>query len=300
VPNPWLRLLRPPNLFTVPGDPLAGLLLALAASGAAPSLPHALLVMVVSLLLYVFGLFTNDFFDLAEDRRDRPERPLPSGQASPHFVLMVASFLGFLALALASLVGRPVTAVALVLILAILLYNAAAKRISFLGPLNMGLCRGLSLLLGAAAAGQHTLTQPPVLIAAATLTLYVAAITHVARRETVPHPVGPARWLPSLTLLLGFAAFQLFSPFVGLEASRVLSAIIALVALAWSLECARTLAGDVPPARIAHAVGAFLRGLLFLQAAFVASSPGVGALIAAALLVLFPPASLTARRFYAS
>src|SRR6266567_8976267 len=85
----WLQLLRAPNLFTVPGDPLAGFLLATAGR------PDIRLVFAItaSLCFYCHGLLLNDLADLAEDRRDRPNRPLPSGAASPGAVRMVCAVL---------------------------------------------------------------------------------------------------------------------------------------------------------------------------------------------------------------
>ena len=71
----WLQLFRAPNLFTAPGDPLAGYLLANFGAGIDGTLP---LVIIACLLFYGAGLLLNDFADLEEDRRDRPSRPLPS------------------------------------------------------------------------------------------------------------------------------------------------------------------------------------------------------------------------------
>ena len=52
----WLQLLRAPNLFTVPGDPLAGYLLA--CYGAVE--PRVLLPVFASLCFYSSGLLVND------------------------------------------------------------------------------------------------------------------------------------------------------------------------------------------------------------------------------------------------
>src|SRR5687768_2365240 len=74
----WLQLLRAPNLFTVPGDPLAGYLLATQLL-ALPGDLRVALAIGASFCFYSAGLMLNDLLDLREDRRDRPERPLPSG-----------------------------------------------------------------------------------------------------------------------------------------------------------------------------------------------------------------------------
>src|SRR5882724_1410928 len=92
----WLQLLRAPNLFTVPGDPLAGFLLATGGH-----LDHRLpMVIVASLCFYSHGLLLNDLADIREDRRERPTRPLPSRAANVYIVLVVAIILAFMAMLL--------------------------------------------------------------------------------------------------------------------------------------------------------------------------------------------------------
>src|SRR5512143_1178807 len=75
----WLELVRPPNLFTVPGDVLAGAALAGIAMRTMLTLASAVLI---SLLLYAAGLILNDYMDRRTDARERPERPIPSGRVS--------------------------------------------------------------------------------------------------------------------------------------------------------------------------------------------------------------------------
>src|SRR5678816_3693789 len=70
----WLQLFRAPNLFSVPGEPLAGYLLA--SYGAVE--PKLFLPLVASVCLYAGGLLLNDLVDLREDLAERPQRPLPS------------------------------------------------------------------------------------------------------------------------------------------------------------------------------------------------------------------------------
>ena len=71
----WLQLFRVPNLFTVPGDPLAGFLIA--TGGHLDT--RALCAVLASLAIYAAGLAMNDLADFAEDKSERPKRPLPSG-----------------------------------------------------------------------------------------------------------------------------------------------------------------------------------------------------------------------------
>ncbi|MEI6872694.1 MAG: UbiA family prenyltransferase, partial [Verrucomicrobiota bacterium] len=75
----WLQLLRAPNLFTVPGDPIAGYLIA--NSGFFDI--SIVLVGMASLAFYGAGLLLNDLVDLREDSAERPDRPLPAGRVAP-------------------------------------------------------------------------------------------------------------------------------------------------------------------------------------------------------------------------
>src|SRR4051794_15800867 len=77
---PYARLLRVPNVFTAVADiALAGLV------GGAPTATCTgfLLLALASACLYCSGMAWNDFFDVEQDMRERPYRPLPSGQVTP-------------------------------------------------------------------------------------------------------------------------------------------------------------------------------------------------------------------------
>src|SRR6516162_8537732 len=83
----YAQLVRLPNLPTALADVCLGAL-------AAQALPQRWLSFVLLLLasacLYSAGMVWNDFFDLEQDKRERPFRPLPSGRIS----LRAASALG--------------------------------------------------------------------------------------------------------------------------------------------------------------------------------------------------------------
>ena len=151
--KPWFRLVRLPNLLTVPGDTAAGFLLASAALGALPPLGTAFAAAGATLCLYVFGLILNDIVDVADDARERPERPLPSGAISVPQARMAAIAMALSGLNLALTAGRLALYAAAVLAALIILYNGGAKRIPVVGVLTMGLCRGTSLVLGALVLG---------------------------------------------------------------------------------------------------------------------------------------------------
>ncbi len=163
----YLRLARLPNVFTAIADIWMGFLVV---QGSFHPLGPLVLLTFATAGLYTAGMVLNDVFDLKIDREERPERPLPSGRIP----IGVARKLGFALLALgwtsAALVSLwlttwpisgslepppetaptwawgPITAATL-LAGCIVSYNAGIKR-TWWGPMNMGACRTLNILLG--------------------------------------------------------------------------------------------------------------------------------------------------------
>ncbi|MEP3210565.1 MAG: UbiA-like protein EboC [Maribacter sp.] len=149
----YLQLMRPANLPTAAADIFAGAALAGVLTA---SIPVGFLVCLVfaSVFLYAGGVVLNDVFDLEVDQLERPERPIPSGLIP----LKSAAFFGIVLLVigivLAFLVNQRSGFIALGLAFAIVLYDGYSKKNGFLGPLNMGLCRGLNLILGMSILGE--------------------------------------------------------------------------------------------------------------------------------------------------
>lgn len=293
----WLQLFRAPNLFTVPGDPLAGFLLANFGVVTLDALP----VIAASLCFYAAGLLDNDLADFAEDRAERPHRPLPSGAAHVGVVASVAAALCLLGLFACAAAGAMAFKLGIGIIVAVLLYNHGAKRIPVVGALNMGLCRALSLLLGASAAPSRMIPDEA-LIAAVIIGLFIAAITNLARFETKPAIPKVAKWLPPAVLLgalVGTANWERMGGSgdgpAGAGAFRVLLALALVLSAVIAARLARSPAPPLPPM-----IGRLIRLLLPIQAAFCAHTGGLGPIFAALLLVLWPISRAVSKRFYAS
>ena len=169
------------------------------------------MLLMASSMLYVAGMVLNDVFDVEIDRRERPERPLPAGRIS----LATARRLGWRLLVLGVLAGtgagfflghlRPGTIAAL-LAICILLYDARLKRTP-LGPLAMGACRTLNVLLGMNAVDRPLHAEH--WLVAGGIGLYVAGVTWFARREAGQS--GRRQLLLStLVLVLGIALLASF------------------------------------------------------------------------------------------
>lgn len=311
----WLQLLRLPNLLTVPGDPLAGFLLA---GGGTREINLMSLVPCIAtgLLLYSAGVISNDWFDREEDKRERPERPIPSGRINPHAAILAAGAMAILGLGSAALAGIPVLLTAAALVALILGYNSGLKRIPVLGPIVMGTCRGLNLLLGAAGVGHEGIFEGSALMAAIGLVLYVASVTVVAAGETRAGRRKGIRWLPATALLICFAAFYPFLPIGSRTVAPgchnaawpapmsacgfVVSFLAAFFAILRAWGCGRALGGAPEPRTISHAVGGFIQGLLPVQAAFAAPNGWEGLFAAGILMLLWPVFSVLARRFDSS
>ena len=143
----YLRLCRPPNLPTAAADILAGLAIAgfIADSNWSTS---ALFLVFSSIFLYAGGVVFNDYFDFELDKIERPERALPSGLIKRKNAVIFGAVLFMIGLTFAFANSKISGLIAIALITAILIYDAQAKHHSFFGPLTMGICRGLNLLLG--------------------------------------------------------------------------------------------------------------------------------------------------------
>jgi len=332
----WCRLLRLPNLFTVPGDPLAGYLLA---AGATPHwwatahmpLWRAVAASATSLLLYAAGLLLNDYFDRDVDAKERPDRPIPSGAVSARMVLIVGALLLIGGVLMARWIGgRTPGTVAAALAAAVLAYNAGLKKARFGGPVVMGLCRAGSVLVGAAFAAD-IYGKPQVLVAAGAAWLYTASITFLAAGETSGKRPGWVVHIPGLILLAGGIAMLRCSmghikwplmfcvywdgPLGGGTnwfvdwAGVVAVGLLALAVVETEFVAARVRRGHLPTPAF---IGRLIRAMITVQAAWCAWTCGEllghglcwpwSALLIVALtwLVVRCGAGVAARRFYGS
>lgn len=299
----WLQLFRVPNLLTVPGDAISGFLLAQAA-GLSATRPHLRMALAaaVSLLIYAAGLLWNDWFDLSEDLRERPTRPLPSGRLHAGHVALAANVLVAASIAVAAVAGRPTLWVAVVLGAVVLAYDMGLKRLPLIGPLAMGCCRGLSVLVGAAGLGADGLTRAPVIAAAAGITLYVAAVTWLARGETRPRDVTTQRVAIAAAFVAWIAAVAVTLVAAGAVEWRWRWAMLVPTALAglWLTTCLVGLGRQPQPRVVQGTIGSLIRGIILVQAALVLSAGWTGLTIAIALMACFLLNRVLGRIFYAS
>jgi len=179
-PLPYLKLCRPANLPTAAADIIAGMAVAGAYSKNPGSIQTVfensstpILLIIASVLLYAGGVVLNDVFDFKIDTIERPERPIPTGDVTQQQGMIFGFVLLGLGIFSAFMVNQKTGLIALVLAISIVLYDTISKKNDFIGPLNMGICRSLNLLLGIAVLGEftnwHYMVIPLIFIGAVTL-----------------------------------------------------------------------------------------------------------------------------------
>jgi 4-hydroxybenzoate polyprenyltransferase len=212
----WLQILRLPNIFTAVADVTMGYLVARRELD--PPLHFGLLV-AASCLLYLSGMVLNDVFDAEVDAVEQPGRPIPSGRISRSSAAMVGWTMlcgGILVGWIATLVAndwRP-GVIATVLAAIILLYDGLLKHSCF-GPLLMGECRFLNVLLG-----MSLMIVPwgkAELLIAAGIGIYAMGVTMFARTDAhvssrVRLSVGFVVLLAGMALVAGTPSLSYFRP----------------------------------------------------------------------------------------
>ena len=181
----YARLTRPANLPTAAADILAGVAVAGIIPGTLDALPIApentynlIYLVVASVFLYAGGVTLNDVFDYELDKIERPERPIPMGVVSKNSAAAFGGLLLSAGIVMAFLTSEASGIIAGILAVSILLYDAVSKKYGFLGPLNMGICRGLNLVLGMSVLGEINWLWYAIIPL-----VYIFAITMISRGE---------------------------------------------------------------------------------------------------------------------
>ena len=140
--------MRPANIVTSVADVLAGIAISGYLMNIETDYFPVLMLCISTIGLYGGGIVFNDVFDADLDKIERPERAIPSGAVKLNEAIFLGTFLLLTGIAAAFTIAALSGIIAISIAFFALLYNKYSKHHSFLGPLNMGLCRGLNLLLG--------------------------------------------------------------------------------------------------------------------------------------------------------
>lgn len=201
----YLALMRISNSPTVVTNVLAGA----AVGGIIAPDRSVWLVGVAMVLFYSAGMVLNDVCDEQIDRRERPERPLPSGLVARGEALALTVALFAVGCVLLYLVGPQPLAVGLVLIGVIVIYDLWHKR-NPLSPLIMACARLLVYVAAFAISGLGSDWLWPFLALSGTLlVLYVVGLTAIAKGEG---RTGRMSIWPAVLLLLPVPIVALTAP----------------------------------------------------------------------------------------
>ena len=285
---PWrayAQLVRLPNVFTALADIAVGTL-------ALQALRPGLGLFAASACLYSAGMVWNDYFDVEQDRRERPFRPLPSGRVAPAAAVGLGATLMVLGVLFALLTSRSSAVLAVAIVAGIFLYDGWLKR-TWAGPVGMGACRFLNVLLGfSAVPGALSGGLLPALVVGT----YIVGVTWFARTE--------AR-ASSRTALTGAAVVMLVALCLALPVPAPLPPGTAsplfpylLVALGFLVGVPVVRAINQPvPARVQAAVKRAIFGLIVLDAVLATGLAGTAGL---AVLPLLLPALYLGRWIYST
>ncbi|MEI7922959.1 MAG: UbiA family prenyltransferase [Planctomycetota bacterium] len=295
--KPFLKLIRLPNVITAACNSLAG---ALCAGVGLNRWPDLLMLALSSMSIYTAGILWNDLFDLEEDRRERPSRPLPSGEVSVRLAWLISILLAVIGVILAALVSLKVGVLAIILLSVVFSYDRWTKK-NALGPWNMGLCRGLNLALG--------LVVKPVarwgVLAVLGYSIYIAGVTYISRQET---KTGETKGLRQGFILL-IAGMAMVIAAMLLNSNRtiygfdiqndvpLLGGLFILIVLMKRLTTVwKTAFAEPRPETIQNVVKTGIINLPLIDFAIVLAVAGPLATIPIA--ILFSLARLTARKLY--
>jgi 4-hydroxybenzoate polyprenyltransferase len=290
----YLRMMRPANIVTSVADVLAGIAIAgvfthVAAPTVSGYLPNILLLSFSTACLYGGGIVFNDVFDAELDKIERPERAIPSGIIS----LKQAATLGFILLLLgitaAFLSGIVSGLLAVAIAFFALLYNKISKHHFIFGPLTMGICRGLNLLLGISIKSS---LLPSWYFLAIVPIIYIFCITMISRGEV--HG-GSKRNLYLAALLYGIVAANI--AYFGLYNHTLWLTAVFLCPFLWMIFKPLIKAIKDPAGKnIGAAVKAGVISLILMDAAWAAT---FSTIYVALLIACLLPLSLWLARIFA-
>jgi 4-hydroxybenzoate polyprenyltransferase len=284
--------MRPANIITSIADVLAGIAISgfLSQSDFSKHNISLLILLCISTIgLYGGGVVFNDVFDSDLDKVERPERPIPKGIVTIGEAALLGAVLLLTGIISATIVSKISGLLAISIAIAALIYNKWTKHNSVAGPLNMGLCRGLNLLLGISivVSSIHEwwfISFIPI--------IYIAAITMISRGE-VHGGSKNILYFAGLLYCIVIACILLLS----YTKEMIWWTIIFLLPFVWMIFSALLKAINMPaPQNIGKAVKAGVLALILMNAAWAVA---FGAITLAFIIILLLPLSLWLSKLFA-
>jgi len=253
---------------------------------------HIAALVVSSCLLYVAGIVLNDFFDIEIDKRERPFRPLPSGNISKRHALSIAMIAVLVANTIALILGPTSFALSLALTLAIIAYDYRLKH-GLLGPFAMGAARFLNVIFGASLVLAYVSNHSYALvgIAAASLFVYIIAITILSKKEA-----GNEKPNSTLAFLMVFGVISVIAALglLLLQLQWTFLLNLSIFATVMIITFKQHLMKALPS--VQKAIRNMVISIIILDSVFVTGTAGL--LYGLATLLLIVPAVVLAKKLY--
>lgn len=283
--------MRPANIITSIADVVAGIAISgyLVNENFPAAFISILLLIISTIGLYGGGVVFNDVFDEELDKIERPERPIPRGIISKREASLLGIFLFLISIIAAALVSVLSGILAVLIIVAAIVYDKWLKHNAFAGPLNMGLCRGLNLLLGISIVIPSVSTWWFVSIIPI---IYITAITMISRGEV--HGGNK-----STLYFAGLFYCIVIGSILFLSSGRNMMwwAVIFLLPFSWMIFSALIKAVMLPSAQnIGKAVRAGIIALILMNASLAAA---FGSIAFAFIIILLLPVSFWLAKIFA-
>ncbi|BBM83272.1 UbiA family prenyltransferase [Candidatus Uabimicrobium amorphum] len=241
----YLKMSRVSNLPTVWGN----CLLAMTAIGNF-TWSHFAMVSAICSLFYVAGMILNDVCDSEIDRKERPQRPIPSGIVKRHTALLVATLILLSAIFIYEFIyAYPSlwqTLAPLALAAVIVLYDVWHKGNNF-SPFIMAACRFMVYIVAALSIASYP-TQN-IIVMAAVAASYIVGLTYMAMQENL---YKVKNYWPALFLALPFL-------YAAIHQAQIIYIVIAFL---WVLYNIFLLYNK----RIKNAIGGLIAGICFVDA----------------------------------
>jgi 4-hydroxybenzoate polyprenyltransferase len=289
----FLQLMRPANIITAVSDVLAGIAISgilFDRSFDANEWWCIVLLCISTMGLYGGGVVLNDVFDAELDKVERPERAIPRGDVKISEAAALGIILLLIGIAASFLCNIYAGIIACAIAVAAVVYDKWGKHHLILGPLNMGLCRGLNLLLGISILVSQlsqwwALAFIPV--------IYIASITMISRGE-VHGGSKNLLYAASFFYILVIASILYLAV---VNKSGIYFAIVFLLLFAWMIFNPLIKAMKQPSGKnIGKAVKAGVIGLILMNASWASA---FNAIYFAIIITLLLPVSIGLAKMFA-
>jgi len=290
----YLVLVRLPNLFTLPSNILVGIAAISSLAFTLTSFIQFLLLVTISVLLYCVGIVLNDLYDFDIDKKERPNRPLPSGKISRRSAIVLVVIFSTLALILSLLVSFSTLVISSILFLTIFGYDKYLKN-THAGPLTIASARVMNILLGTSVSFRSVDSYSQIVTLTFVLIItfvYVSLIGFISRYEVRGFSDNAKLLLPPAIVAIVISSIILFSlmGFFKLESLIILSLFSLIMLISFSRIYRRD------SGRTQQIVRNMILSIIILDSTFLTGIIGIE--LGLAVLTLMAPLLVLANKMY--